>query len=383
LLGIPLVLCLLPALLAVFGSRASAPQADAPSRLGSVAAALVGHGLRRGGLWPLIAVGAIAVGGLALTQLETDPHAIHYFSPEHPLRRDHEAIEAQGLGLATLEVVVEADEPLQEEPLRRFAAAAEQLAGVQQVIGYQALEALAGQQRRSLPGSSAAERQSSEMHLLRQQFVLDEGRVHRFALILKTLGYADLQDLKRSVRAHFEDGHWPGSAKLTMTGNYSLLLAAQASLMRTLLSSLLISALLMQLVLALAARSMRLGLVALVPNLLPVFLGFILMWGLGIPLSVGTSMTAAVALGIAVDDTLHLIHSYNPLDPMATARGTGRALVTSSLVIAAGFAAIIPSSFLPARHFAVLAAAAMLTALAADLVVLPPLLAWSRYRSRN
>jgi predicted RND superfamily exporter protein len=57
--------------------------------------------------------------------------------------------------------------------------------------------------------------------------------------------------------------------------------------------------------------------------------------------------------------------------------------VTSSLVIAAGFAAIIPSSFLPARHFAVLAAAAMLTALAADLVVLPPLLAWSRYRART
>jgi predicted RND superfamily exporter protein len=194
------------------------------------------------------------------------------------------------------------------------------------------------------------------------------------ALIIGTLGHTELVALGQRLREAFRHSGFGSGVRLSVTGSYSLLLHAQASLMSTVLSSLLTSVLLMQLVLSLALRSARVGLVAMLPNVLPAFLGFLLMWVLSIPLDVGTSMTAAVALGIAVDDTLHLAHAWSPADPGQAARTSGRAVVASSLVIGAGFLAIAPSDFLPARHFALLSASAMLSALLADLLVLPPLL---------
>jgi len=151
---------------------------------------------------------------------------------------------------------------------------------------------------------------------------------------------------------------------------------AQASLVDTLLWSLLTTALLIELFIFLALRSFRLALAALLPMLAPVCLNFLVMWAFDLPLDPGTCMTGAIALGIAVDDALHFMIAWRKGSPRLCALGTGRSLILTSVVIAAGFASLLWAPFVPTARFGLLCAMAMVSALLADLLVLPPLLQW-------
>ena len=138
------------------------------------------------------------------------------------------------------------------------------------------------------------------------------------------------------------------------------------------------------LVLIAALRSWRLGLASLVPNLVPGAMGFGI-WGLavgevGLSLSVVTSMT----LGIVVDDTVHFLSKYrrarselgrSPPDAVRYAFVTvGRALLTTSLVLVAGFLVLSLSSFELNAGMGLLTALVIALALVADFFLLPPLL---------
>jgi predicted RND superfamily exporter protein len=122
-----------------------------------------------------------------------------------------------------------------------------------------------------------------------------------------------------------------------------------------------------------ALRDLRLAAAALLPNAAPIAVNFVVMMALDIPLDVGTCMTAAVALGIAVDDTLHVLMAWQA-DARTVARSTGRALVWTTAIIGAGFLTLLGADFGPTRNFGLLCATAMLTAVIADLVLLPALL---------
>ena len=137
-------------------------------------------------------------------------------------------------------------------------------------------------------------------------------------------------------------------------------------------------------VLILALRSLRVGLTSLVPNLVPGALGFGI-WGLavgevGVSLSVVTTMT----LGIVVDDTVHFLSKYRrarrelgcaPPDAVRVAfRTVGRALLTTSLVLVAGFIVVSLSSFELNAGMGKLTALVIALALLADFFLLPPLL---------
>lgn len=132
------------------------------------------------------------------------------------------------------------------------------------------------------------------------------------------------------------------------------------------------------LVLLVIFRSLKVAIIALIPNVLTT-LGIVGLIGwLNIPLDLMTITIAAIAMGIAVDDTIHFIHNYlqqsadNALS--ATFRHTGMAIVFTSVIIAAGFAVFGFSDFLPSVYFGVLTAAAMLMALFTNVTILPALL---------
>ncbi|MDP2716295.1 RND family transporter [Rheinheimera sp.] len=134
----------------------------------------------------------------------------------------------------------------------------------------------------------------------------------------------------------------------------------------------------MAVLLLLIFRSLKIALIALVPNVCTT-LGILGLIGwLGIPLDIMTITIAAIAMGIAIDDTIHFVHSYLQA-PAGKAlhyafAHTGLAMLFTSVVIAAGFAVFGFSGFLPSVYFGLLTAAAMLMALAADLTILPALL---------
>lgn len=129
-----------------------------------------------------------------------------------------------------------------------------------------------------------------------------------------------------------------------------------------------------------AARS---ALVALISSALPIAIVLGTMGWSGIPLDVATAMVAAIVLGIAVDDSVHLITAYRDHRNRGTVRSVairlavhrvGRALVTTSIALSIGFFSLMMSSWQSIASFGFLSGIAILGALLADLVVLPALI---------
>ena len=130
-------------------------------------------------------------------------------------------------------------------------------------------------------------------------------------------------------------------------------------------------------------RSLALGFLSLIPNCFPILLNFGIMGLMGIPLNTATSLIAAVAIGIAVDDTIHFLSRYNRgrKQGLSIARAVettmlvkGRALLSSSAILCVGFGILVLSSFMPIVYFGALSALIMITAVIGDLIVLPAVL---------
>jgi len=140
-------------------------------------------------------------------------------------------------------------------------------------------------------------------------------------------------------------------------------------------------------VFALAAiffRSLRLATIAMVPTVLPVLATLGSMGWFGIALDIGSAMVAAILLGLAVDDAVHILSRYDQArrkgeDPVSASRRslveTGRAVVTTSLALAVGFLSLSFSSWHSIAAFGVIAAMAVFGALVAAIVVLPAVMA--------
>jgi hypothetical protein len=125
----------------------------------------------------------------------------------------------------------------------------------------------------------------------------------------------------------------------------------------------------------------------MVPNLVPIAFFFGLMGILEVPLNLGTSIIAAMALGISVDDTIHLMTrlsreirgtSEQSEALLRTFASVGKPAVFTALLLVGGYATLAFSTFVPLRQFGLLSAATIFAAVIADLVLLPALLATTR-----
>ena len=145
-----------------------------------------------------------------------------------------------------------------------------------------------------------------------------------------------------------------------------------------------IALILISIILIFALRSLKIGLLSLIPNLIPAALAFGL-WGImvgqiGLALSVVTGMT----LGIVVDDTVHFLSKYlrarreKGLDAQDAVRyafnTVGLALVVTSIVLISGFFVLTFSAFQLNSDMAVMTAVTIIFAIVADFLLLPPLL---------
>ncbi len=129
--------------------------------------------------------------------------------------------------------------------------------------------------------------------------------------------------------------------------------------------------------------SSKVGLIAIIPNLFPIIINFGIMGWLGIELSMVTSLIASIAIGLAVDDTIHYLARYNQEfrkdlnDERAirdTLRHVGRPITFTTITICVGFSVLIFSSFKPTAIFGVMMVITSLSALIGDLILLPSLI---------
>ena len=129
--------------------------------------------------------------------------------------------------------------------------------------------------------------------------------------------------------------------------------------------------------------SSKVGLIAILPNLFPIIINFGIMGWFGIELSMVTSLIASIAIGLAVDDTIHYLVRYNrefkkDLDDKRAIRDTlqhvGRPITFTTITICVGFSILLFSSFKPTAIFGVLMVITSLAALVGDLILLPSLI---------
>ncbi len=176
--------------------------------------------------------------------------------------------------------------------------------------------------------------------------------------------------------------NFPSYLSIDYTGTTVVALRTNNYLVQSIINSLGIALLFISVVMAFMFRTKSILFASLVTNLIPIFtvLG-VLSW-LGISIRPPTAMTFSVALGIAVDDSLHFLLRYRKelknglsrkMAIKSTIMNTGAALMITTTILVSGFSMLLFSAFLPTYQFGILSAGMIGTALICDLTLLPAL----------
>ncbi|MDC1175178.1 MMPL family transporter, partial [Bacteriovoracaceae bacterium] len=168
-----------------------------------------------------------------------------------------------------------------------------------------------------------------------------------------------------------------------VTGKFYLFQRMMDYIVFTFFKSVTLALFLVAILMMIVFKSIRIGLLSLIPNILPLILGGTIMYLTKIDLNIGSALVASVCLGIAVDDTIHFLanyirlkeEGYNEVDTIASIfTYTGSALIVTTIILASGFGLYMFGNFIPNINFGLLCAVVLTMALIIDLVFLPALL---------
>ncbi|MDF1664702.1 MAG: efflux RND transporter permease subunit [Planctomycetota bacterium] len=237
-----------------------------------------------------------------------------------------------------------------------------------------------------IPDSRAAIRQFTT---LLPKTMTDEFVKGRLAVVLarsKDVGSKKLrpmlENIERELEPHREKLKKYG-VTISLTGTTPLVQEVYDSVLSSLSNSVILSVIFMMILFMVMFRSPRAMFFALLPNFLPLILLASCLVLLGITLRPTTMLIFSTAFGIAVDDTIHFIARFRAERQMGverelaisrTSTQTGAAIVTTSMVLSAGFLVFMFSEFEGLSNFGVLMSLGLVSALFADLLFLPALL---------
>jgi predicted RND superfamily exporter protein len=173
------------------------------------------------------------------------------------------------------------------------------------------------------------------------------------------------------------------AGEITITGMSAVITGTVRATIRSLTRSYTLALILITPLMMLLIGSLRSGLVSMVPNLIPIAMTLGLMTLMDITLDMFTLMIGCIAIGLAVDDTIHLIsgfrrylaETHDPVRAIELAlQTTGRALLFTSVVLTCGFLVFVLSSMGNLQDFGVLTAFAVGSAFVLDITATPALL---------
>jgi hypothetical protein len=197
----------------------------------------------------------------------------------------------------------------------------------------------------------------------------------------KLSGSHEVREFTRAIRAHAAEILPPG-LEAHPTGALLLLAQSADRLARAQIIGLWQVVMTLLAIMAFLFLSLRVAALSLIPNVVPIVLLFALMgWG-GIDLNISTSMIATIAIGLATDETIHFLTTFNgelkrtgdqELAAFHTMRAEGHPIVFTSVALGLGFLLVTLSNFKPVQNFGLLASSTMIIALLSDIVLLPAL----------
>jgi len=390
-------LTLLPAMLSL------RPLPARPTRLveslrGPLAATLTRLAERRagvvGGAWMLLA-GAVAVGLFSL-QVETD--ATRWLPIGHPVRDAYESIRVELSGISPMNVLIERHdggsvlEPDTLAAIDGLTAFLDDQVEVGKAISVadplrQIHGGFSEDARQPLPGDRALAEQYMLM-LESVELMGDVVEIDRSAanvlLRVDDNGSAQLMDVAERARSWWkENAPDPEAVTATPTGIMYEFARAEEAIAYGQLRGLALAFAVISAILFAIFRWPRLAAVALVPNAVPLVIIFGVMGLLGVPLDAGTVVMGSLALGIAVDDTIHVTTTFcvalgeglAPVDALRRCLGEVLpAVAASTLMLTAAFGIFALSEFAITRNLGWLTGSVMVLCLLADVTLLAVLL---------
>jgi predicted RND superfamily exporter protein len=362
---------------------------------------LVGVLYRTGMRYPAWVIGItvtlLAVTSPQLANVKVETNLQEFFEYEHPVRQDTRYIDEQLIGTMPVSVIFDAPrrdgltDPETLQAIQDFQDWAESQPEIDRSFGmtdfiaemHWAFNAEDPEFRR-LPDSQA---------LIAQYLLIYDGddiydfvdrdlQHSQVTLNLNVHSANAISDVLQRTRAYLEE-HIDGDLHWEIAGMGRLFADMEDLLVAGQVYSLWSALGLIFLFLLIFLRSVGAALLCMIPNLSPILLIFVIMGIAGIWLDMATAIIASVAIGIAVDDTLHVYHGFrrrialgiHPVMALArTYRGAGRAVVVTTIILSAQFLILVFSDFVPTRNFGLLTTIGLLTALLFDLVLLPAIL---------
>lgn len=205
----------------------------------------------------------------------------------------------------------------------------------------------------------------------------------RLTATLKNLSSQKVLDLEQRAKTWIES-HGFNTETTYGTGTSIMFAHIGQRNIHTMLKGTAIALILISLILLVTLRSIKIGLISLIPNLVPAAMAFGLWGALVGQVGLAVSVVAAMTLGIVVDDTVHFLSHYlhakrslqqNSQQAVSYAfSNVGTALLVTSFVLVAGFSVLAFSSFEINASMGALTAIAIVFALVADFLFLPSLL---------
>ncbi len=345
-----------------------------------------------------ILVGAFIASALsvwAATRIEVNLPVIENFGRDTEIRMAYEEVDRLFGGANQFYVMLRADEPgafERPEWLREVARLQDwlvdqpEIGGTTSVVQYiEVLNEALGPEAvptRRIPDS---ENLIAQLLLFGANEELDVllDRAHQVITIMVRSTATETQEfelLARRIDARLAE--LPDEITGHTTGNAILLTRAANQISRGQVMSLLAACGMIGLMLTLYFRSVRLGLYALLPNMLPVLLYFGLLGSTGVTLNNSTALMGSIVLGIATDDTLHLLVEYrrglrkheNVEEALRHAlTHVGRAITCTTMAICVGLLVVGGSELQNQAEFGLLGAATLAIAWLVDITVTPAL----------
>lgn len=363
---------LLPPAMSYVGSRTG-------NRLGDPAGLIVRSAQRlqraRPALWITLATLVAIVGGYNACQLETDHRITADLWPDSEVMQQLRFFEERFVGIVPAEIVVETENgfgPSERKQLAQFVADLERLPGVTRTLSIADLLA------DGLPPMMLGALRSAK--LLPAGMLGDGGKRARILLFRGDLGTRAWQQFAASVREHSQklQGMTARLAGLQMVATAQVL-----SMTDDLRNSFLGSVFVIFALVWLQCRRFRLAVVAMYSCLVPMLAVLGVMVWFEISLRPLTVISFCVALGLMIDDTIHLAARWREERGAGAGREesvqrtlatAGRPVVITTLILLVGFVTILGSGFRGTHTFGLLVDLSLLGALLSALVLLPAML---------
>ena len=351
--------------------------------------------------WILLAgllVGAISV--VAMTRIQVSNDFINTFPANARVRTDFEAINSHLEGAGSLMVVIETDypeafiEPLhlrEMETLQTWLEAQPEIGGTTSLVDYVKLI------HRGFRYNDPAQQIIPDSKRLISQLLFFAGsddlesfvdsRYQTAAILVRTSAVSSREAKPLLERIHRRLEELPSHLEARVTGNTVLVSRTLDDIAWGQATSLASAFLVIYAILALLFTSFRIGLLALIPNILPVAVYFGILGLTGISLNPTTGLVACLVLGIAVDDTIHFLSRFNTEAKKRASekeglvfalRTVGVPVTSTSVALCLGFLVMTVAQRSSQAEFGALAAATLAVAWLADVTFTPALAARMR-----